>query len=72
MLTVKEIAKDMKVSKAKVIGWIETGALDAVNVGEGAYRKFRVSEESLEKFKGIRSAKKVPTKGKRVQVEQIV
>lgn len=51
-LTVPEVAKHLRVSPDKVLGWIRSGALRAYNVTaqENGRPKYRVSREDLESF----------------------
>ena len=50
-LTPPEIARLLRVSPEKVLGWIRRAELKAVNVSNGFSRpRYRVSRESLEEF----------------------
>ncbi len=50
-LTPPQVAEQLAVDPAKVLTWIRSGALAAVNVGEGPLRpRFRVSPEALSDF----------------------
>jgi excisionase family DNA binding protein len=50
-LTPSEIAKLLRVSNEKVLGWIRRAELKAVNVSNGvALPRYRVSRESLDDF----------------------
>jgi excisionase family DNA binding protein len=50
-LTVSEAAKLLRVSRAKVLGWINSGRLRAVNTAGGQGRpSYRIARADLEKF----------------------
>jgi excisionase family DNA binding protein len=50
-LTPPEIAKILRVSPEKVLGWIRRGELIAVNLGNGTFRpRYRISREHLDAF----------------------
>lgn len=49
-LTPPEIAKLLRVSSEKVIGWIRKAELTAINVGEGSRPRYRVRREDLDSF----------------------
>lgn len=50
-LTPPEIAKQLRVSSPKVLGWIRRGELSAVNVSDTGFRpRYRVSQQSLDEF----------------------
>jgi excisionase family DNA binding protein len=47
MLTIKQVADEMKVHYETVRGWIQSGELIAVDIGRG----YRISRTELENFK---------------------
>lgn len=49
-LTPPEIAKRLRVSNEKVLGWIRLAELKAVNVGNGLRPRYRISPDSLALF----------------------
>jgi excisionase family DNA binding protein len=53
-LTPPEIAKLLRVSPEKVLGWIRRAELRAVNVGNGTRPRYRVSREWLDAFLQVR------------------
>jgi excisionase family DNA binding protein len=54
--TPPQVAEQLAVDSAKVIAWIRSGALAAVNVGNGATRpRYRVAPEAFEEFLRRRS-----------------
>jgi excisionase family DNA binding protein len=53
-LTPPEIAKLLRVSPEKVLGWIRRGKLKAVNVSDGFRPRYRVSQEDLDAFLKVR------------------
>ena len=58
LLTIKEIAKYLRVSERSVLRYIETGRLRASRIGQ-----WRIKETDLEKFlKENSNIKKVPQK----------
>ncbi len=49
--TPPQVAEQLAVDPVKVIGWIKSGMLTAVNVGEGPLRpRYRIAPESLADF----------------------
>ena len=59
-LTPPEIAKVLRVSHEKLLGWIRRGELTAVNVGNGNRPRFRISPESLDAFLRQREVQPLP------------
>jgi excisionase family DNA binding protein len=49
-LTPPEVARVLRVSPHKVLGWIRRGHLRAVNVGNGSRPRYRISRDSLDAF----------------------
>jgi hypothetical protein len=59
--TPPEVADELRVDPAKVLGWIRSGQLRAVNVGDGARRpRYRISGADLQVFLAARSAGPAP------------
>lgn len=69
-LTSSELAKILRVSRDKVMGWIRRGQLTAINVSEGARPRYRVSRESLEEFLKVREVQPPPSRTKRRQSQR--
>lgn len=69
--TPPEVAKRYSVKPQKVLAWIRSGELVAVNVAERANGRprWRVSEEALETFERRRSSRPEPTKTSRKNVK---
>jgi excisionase family DNA binding protein len=60
-LTPPGVAERLGVDSHRVVGWIRSGQLPAVNVGDGARRpRFRVSEADLAAFLAARSVGPAP------------
>lgn len=55
MLTVKSIAEELAVSQDKVRAWCESGAIEAINAGDGENKHWRITEAAFEEFKITRS-----------------
>lgn len=57
-LTVPEVARILRVSRAKVIGWIQRGDLKAANVTEkpGGRPRWRINPGDLEVFKTFKAS----------------
>lgn len=49
-LTPPEVAKLLRVSHEKLLGWIRRGELAAVNVGNGNRPRFRINPDDLDAF----------------------
>ena len=49
-LTPPEIAKLLRVSSEKVLGWIRKAELTAINVGDGSRPRYRIRREDLDSF----------------------
>ena len=64
-LTPPEIAKLLRVSPEKALGWIRSGELKAVNVGNGFRPRFRVSRENLDAFLKAREVQPPPERTRR-------
>ncbi len=62
-LTPPEIAKQMRVTPAKIINFIRSGELAAINVAEraGGRPRWRISQQSLDAFLASRANRR-PTK----------
>lgn len=52
MLTLAEVAKDLRISERAVRTLIKTGNLRAIKAGIGISSPYRISEEALAEFKG--------------------
>ncbi len=59
-VTTAEIARLLRVSSEKVLGWIRRGELTAVNVGNGSGPRYRVSRDSLDAFLKSREVQPPP------------
>lgn len=60
------VAKRLGVAPEKVIGWIRSGKLKAVNVGDGIVRpRYRVSPDALDDFLRSRDASPAPKPARR-------
>ena len=66
-LTPPQIAKQLAVDAAKVLGWIRRGELRATNVADraGGRPRWRIAQMWLEEFLRRREASPVPTPKKR-------
>jgi excisionase family DNA binding protein len=59
-LTPPEIAKRLRVSNGKVLGWIRRAELKAVNVGNGFRPRYRIGPDSLASFLAFREVEPSP------------
>jgi excisionase family DNA binding protein len=59
VFTVKQIAEEWQVSEGSVLGWIHSGQLRAVNVGDRR-KSWRVSPEALQSFEHDRTHRVTP------------
>ena len=60
--TSREIAKLLRVSPEKVLGWIRRGQLKAINIGNGFRPQYRISPDALQAFfAGSRSSAASPS-----------
>lgn len=50
VLTVREAARLLRVSRGKILGWIATGRLTADNVGRGGKPRYRIKRANLDTF----------------------
>jgi len=64
-MTPREIAKLLRVSPDKALGWIRRGKLKAVNVSDSFRPRFRVSREDLDVFLKAREVQPPPPRQKR-------
>lgn len=64
-LTPPQIAKQLRVSNSKVLGWIRRAELKAVNVGNGARPRYRISPENFALFLVSREVQPPPTRVRR-------
>jgi excisionase family DNA binding protein len=51
MLTLAEVAQDLRVSERAVRTLIKAGSLEAIKVGIGVSSPYRISQEALAKYK---------------------
>ena len=49
-MTTAEVADQLRIDPDRVVAWIKAGQLVAVNIGDGAKPRFRVSPGSLADF----------------------
>jgi excisionase family DNA binding protein len=62
-LTVEEIANELKISTSQVYLWIDSGKLEAFNLGNGSERNFyRIKRASLNRFIESKKVVLVPKK----------
>ena len=66
-LTSREIAKLLRVSPDKVLGWIHRGKLRAVNVSNRIRPRYRVSQDDLAAFLTAREVQPPPPKSRQKQ-----
>lgn len=59
-LSPPEIAKALKVSREKVLGWIRSQKLSAINISNSHQPRFRVRESDLMAFLAARRATPLP------------
>jgi excisionase family DNA binding protein len=64
-VTPPDIAKLLRVSPEKVLGWIRRGELKAVNVGNGFRPRYRVSWDHLDAFLAAREVQPPPERPRR-------
>lgn len=64
-LTPPEIAKRLRVSNGKVLGWIRRAELKAVNVGNGFRPRYRISPDGLASFLASREVQPPPPPARR-------
>jgi excisionase family DNA binding protein len=55
-----QIAEQLGVDPSKVLGWIKSGILEAINVSNGRRQRYRISPEALEQFLSLRSTRPAP------------
>lgn len=69
LLTVAEIGKRYAVGPKKVLHWIRSGELKAINVGHGQQQpRWRITPEAIEEFELMRTYTPTnPTKKRRKQ-----
>jgi len=57
-LTPPELAARLRVKPSKVLGWIKTGELPALDVGNGRKKpRFRISPEAIAAFEAARTSR---------------
>jgi transposase len=66
-LRVREVAAHYQVTDGRVLTWIKSGRLRAIDVSEGAGRKhrWRVTPEALAEFEAARTAVPTPRASRR-------
>ena len=69
--TPPEIARDLRISREKVLNWIRNGLLRGVNVGEATQPRYRVFDADYDKFKIARTAVKPPPTRRRRKLPQV-
>ncbi len=69
-LTPPEIAKTLRVSSEKVLGWIRKAELTAINVGNGTRPRYRVRREDLESFLKSREVRPPAPRARRTRQVQ--
>jgi excisionase family DNA binding protein len=76
LLRTTEVAERCSVSKCTVVDWINRGLLEAVDIGTGRHRAWRVAPSALAAFIESRTSKKPPAKQevkkKRISVKEYV
>lgn len=73
-LTPPEVARLIRVREAKVISWIRSGRLPAINVSEGARPKYRIKPDDLDGFLKSRAVAPIarPARRERLSVPRYV
>jgi excisionase family DNA binding protein len=66
-LTPPEVAKILRVTPEKILGWIRRAELRAVNVGNGMRPRYRVSREFLDAFLEAREVQPPSKPARRVR-----
>ena len=66
-LTPPEIAKLLRVSPDKVLGWIRRAELRAIDVGSGSRPRYRVSREDLDDFLHHREVQPPAPRGRAIR-----
>ncbi len=64
-LTSREVARHLRVSPDKVLGWIRRGELRAVNVGNRTRPQYRVGQDDLDAFLKAREVQPPPERARR-------
>lgn len=65
-LTVDEYAERLRVSRDKILGWIRSGKLKALNTSDATRPQYRITLESIEQFeRGLESSTPLPAKQRR-------
>ena len=55
--TPAQLARDMQVGRSKVMTWIKSGRLAAVNVSEGSKPQYRITDDAVALFLDSRRVK---------------
>lgn len=58
--TPSQLAKYLQVSRSKVMTWISSGKLAAVNMAEGRTPRYRITQGAVEAFLDSRRVKAAP------------
>ena len=64
-LTPTDIARKLRVSSERVLGWIRRAELQAVNVGDVFRPKYRISPANLESFLKLREVQPPTSRSRR-------
>src|SRR5262245_46356782 len=68
-LTPREVAKLLRVSPEKALGWVHRGELRAVNVSDRARPRYRVSQDDLAAFLKGREVQPQPVRPRQQRQE---
>ena len=60
------LAKELRVSRSKVMGWIHSGQLVAFDVGDGDKPRYRIDEEAVREFQEKRRVKPPDRRDRRI------
>lgn len=64
-MTPPEVAKRLGICPSRVIGWLRSGELLAVNLSDGRRPRYRISPEELTRFLASRSTAPLPRPARR-------
>jgi excisionase family DNA binding protein len=59
-LTPPEVAEQLGVDPSRVISWIRSGKLDAVNLSDGLRPRYKIDPDELARFLAARSTAPAP------------
>jgi len=72
-LTPPEVCKLLRVRPSKVLAWIRSGRLPAIDVSDGRRPRYRIRRADLDDFLQRRAvAPPIPTRRKRLDIPQYV